>query len=656
TNDYSYGTNTVYQDWSRVTVYVGGVLVWGTEPTGATASPSPTSSPSPSSSPSPTPTIPANQIITIDGNTRLQTIDGFGISEAFGQASAVMAAPTNVQDQIFSLLFSTTTGAGFTILRNLIPSDPNHTIEPTSPGSPAATPSYRDIGDDWGQLPFTQKAITYGVDTIYANAWGAPGFMKTNGSDSNGGTLCGVPNATCASGDWRQAYANYLVQYLRDYKNAGIDIDYVGFENEPNLQVSYSGMLMTPEQSADFVKVFGPTLAQSGLATKMTCCDAEGWQQAPSYANAIISDSVANGYVSLITSHGYTGAPTSPLPSGGKHVWQTEWSTFESWDPAWDDNSAASGLTWADHIYVALTAANLNGFLYWWGTATPQTNGDNESLILLNGTTVTPAARLWAMAGFSRFVRPGSVRLGTTNQNGNLDAVAFQTPAGQTVLVVLNKANSAQQIGISPTNLGNPTTAVGYLTNTANTLTQQPTLSRSAGGIFVDTVPARSMETYVIGGATASPTPSPSPTSSPTPSPTPTPTPTPTPSSTPSPTPSPTPSASPTPTPTPSPTSGVSCTATYSVSNDWGTGFTANVTVTNAGSKPTSGWMVTWTFAGNQTVTNYWNTALAQSGKSVTAKNLSYNNVIQPGQSTTFGFNGAYSGSNSPPTLSCSAT
>jgi len=78
--------------------------------------------------------------------------------------------------------------------------------------------------------------------------------------------------------------------------------------------------------------------------------------------------------------------------------------------------------------------------------------------------------------------------------------------------------------------------------------------------------------------------------------------------------------------------------------------------VKNTGTRATSGWTVTWSFAGNQTVTNYWNTALTQSGKSVTAKNLSYNNVIQPGQSTTFGFNGSYSGTNTAPTLSCTAS
>jgi O-glycosyl hydrolase len=52
------------------------------------------------------------------------------------------------------------------------------------------------------------------VKIIYADAWSAPGYMKTNGNDANGGTLCGLSGARCSSGDWRQAYADYLVRYV----------------------------------------------------------------------------------------------------------------------------------------------------------------------------------------------------------------------------------------------------------------------------------------------------------------------------------------------------------------------------------------------------------------------------------------------------------
>lgn len=40
----------------------------------------------------------------------------------------------------------------------------------------------------------------------------------------------------CSSGDWRQAYADYLVKYIQDYETEGITIDFVGFLNEPEFK------------------------------------------------------------------------------------------------------------------------------------------------------------------------------------------------------------------------------------------------------------------------------------------------------------------------------------------------------------------------------------------------------------------------------------
>ena len=57
--------------------------------------------------------------------------------------------------------------------------------------------------------------------------------MKTNGVETNGGTLCGVPGTQCASGDWRQAFANMIAQYIKFYQQANVTITHVGFLNEP---------------------------------------------------------------------------------------------------------------------------------------------------------------------------------------------------------------------------------------------------------------------------------------------------------------------------------------------------------------------------------------------------------------------------------------
>ncbi|MEU2423652.1 glycoside hydrolase family 6 protein [Streptomyces sp. NPDC007851] len=95
--------------------------------------------------------------------------------------------------------------------------------------------------------------------------------------------------------------------------------------------------------------------------------------------------------------------------------------------------------------------------------------------------------------------------------------------------------------------------------------------------------------------------------------------------------------------------SAIPCTVDYKIQNDWGSGFTAAVTVTN-NSAAKSSWAVKWSYAGNQTVSSYWNAKVSQSGTAVTASNETYNGTLATGGSVSFGFNGTYSGSNAIPT------
>jgi len=555
---------------------------------------------------------------SINGATTFQTIAGFGASEGFYQASTIMNLPSAAQQQALSLLFSPASGAGLTILRNEIPSDSAGTIEPTAPSSPTATPAYRALGNDEGQEWLaTQIHGSYGVSNIFADAWGAPPFMKTNNSDSGGGTLCGVPSATCASGDWRQAYANY--------------------------------------------------------------------------ASAIESDATANSYVKLFTSHGYTQAPASALPGWTKPTWQTEWSTFETWDPAWDDSTSASGLTWAQHIYTGLTAANLSAFLYWWGSATPSTNGDNESLIQINGSTVSSSGRLWAFANYSRFVRPGAVRIAATSSNSANDLTAFKNTDGSVAIVALNTAQTADPVtfSLSGTGTANGATVTPYVTSTSSDTAAQATIPVS-GGAFTATIPARSLVTYDIpagstsagdtvtvtnpgnqAGATGTAASVPIHASD---------------------------SAAgqtlsysaaglPTGlsinsstglisgTPTAGGTSTVTvtvrdatgasgsttftwniaapagaCAVSYTTQSQWAGGFVASVTISNPGTSPVNGWTLGFTFPGDQKITNSWNGVAAQSGEGVTITSENYNSTIAAGASTSIGFQGTWTASDAAPT------
>ncbi|MFF0364009.1 cellulase family glycosylhydrolase [Streptomyces fungicidicus] len=100
---------------------------------------------------------------------------------------------------------------------------------------------------------------------------------------------------------------------------------------------------------------------------------------------------------------------------------------------------------------------------------------------------------------------------------------------------------------------------------------------------------------------------------------------------------------------------GPACSAAYTVTNDWGGGFNAEVKVTNTGTAPLKSWTVKWTWSGAQKVTNMWNASYSQSGPTVTAANAAHNGAVPAGGSTSLGFGGAPGGGGAP-SVSCTAT
>lgn len=437
------------------------------------------------------PTRAAATTATVNGATTYQPIDGFGFSEHFGRAAVMNGSQglsAQKQRELLDLLLSRTTGAGLSILRLGIDSG----IQPTDPGGPNATPEYTWDGYDKGQVWLAKEAKAYGVNRFYADAWTAPGYMKTNGTDANGGTLCGLSGATCASGDWRRAYANFLVQWARFYGQEGIRITDLGFTNEPDWTATYDSMRLTPAQATEYVKFFGPIANSAGY--KVACCDSFGWNQQKAYTSAIEADATARGYVSTHTGHNYASQVDSPLPTQ-KRTWMSEWSpNGTTWNESWDDGSGYDGFTVASAVHDALTKGNVSGYVYWYGASLGATRG----LIQMDGDNYHVSKRLWALANYSRFIRPGATRIGATTSDSALKLSAFRNTDGTVTVVALNSATTADQVSFSLQNTGITSgTATPYLTNTSSSTARQAAIPVS-GGSLTATVPARSLVTYTI--------------------------------------------------------------------------------------------------------------------------------------------------------------
>jgi len=447
---------------------------------------------------------PPAAVVTVDGQAGLQRIDGFGFSEAFQRSNILHGSlglsPAN-QSRVLDLLFSTRTGAGFSIVRLGIGSssddvyDHMQSIEPVSPGSPTAPPQWVWDGSDNSQVWLSQQAMKYGVRQIYADAWSAPGYMKTNGSDSNGGYLCGVPGESCASGDWRQAYANELAKYVQFYREAGVRITAVGFLNEPELTTTYASMLSDGSQAANFIPILATTLRSQGLSTKVACCDGEGWVTGGGYIDAILADPAASGDLAVATAHGYTAPPDAPL-TAARPVWESEWAVFDPWDPAWDDGTDASGYTWAQNIMTALTSGHVSAFLYWWGASASTAN---SGLIRLQGDSYQASGRLWALAAFSRFIRPGAVRVAASSDGGVVSA-AFRNQNGSVVVELLNTTASAAPVSVELRDPPVAGWARPYLTDASNQVAAQPAVAVH-GGKLSTSAPPRSVVTLVFPAA-----------------------------------------------------------------------------------------------------------------------------------------------------------
>jgi glucuronoarabinoxylan endo-1,4-beta-xylanase len=408
-------------------------------------------------------------VVTVDPGRPGQVIDGFGFAEAFREP-VITVLPAAEQQQLGALLFSPETGAGMSIVRFGLGGA-------TDPGDPISGP-----GDYAEQVWLGKLAEEFGVRRFYADAWSAPAAMKTNGSLDNGGYLCGVPGETCAAGDFRQAYADYLTAQAKGFAANGIPLEAVDFVNEPEIGPAYASMYMTPAQAADFVPYLGRALATAHLRTRVACCDAEGWTDGAAYTSAVLGDPASARYIGLITSHGYTAPPAVPLTSE-RHVWESEWANFSPWDPAWDDSTAGDGFTWAQDIQTALTQGGVSAFFYWWGASASTAN---SGLIQVRGPVINLSKRYWAFAAFGRYIRPGGVRLGASSSDSAVEVSAFQDRDGSRVIEILNTGTADEPVFLR----GVPADrAAAYVTGDSAALTPQP------GPL---TVPARSLLTVVV--------------------------------------------------------------------------------------------------------------------------------------------------------------
>ena len=407
-------------------------------------------------------------VIEIDEAKTYQTIDGFGCCLTGGSATLLHQMGAAERGRLLRELFGTTgTEIGMSYLRISIgASDLDARVfsyDDRPAGQTDAALAYFSLAPDQAHLlPVLREILAINPNIkILGSPWSPPTWMKTNG-ESKGGSL---------KPEFYAAYARYFVKYIEGMKAAGVRVDAITVQNEPLHPGNNPSLLMLAEQQAEFIKShLGPAFRAAGLDTKIICYDHNA--DRPDYPLTVLNDPGAAQYVDGSAFHLYAG-PIEALNQvhdahPDKHIYFTE-----QWIGA--PGKFASDLAW--HTKTLLIGATRNWartVLEWNLAADPQQNphtpgGCTECLgaITLAGNAVTRNEAYYIIAHASKFVRPGSVRI-ATNLPANLPNVAFRTPAGRKVLLVLNTGSAPAQF------------TIGYQGKTVTT-----TLARNSAGTYV---------------------------------------------------------------------------------------------------------------------------------------------------------------------------
>lgn len=266
-----------------------------------------------------------------------------------------------------------------------------------------------------------------------------------------------------------------------------------------------------PVEVTSFLPTLYNTLQTAGLSSvKIACCDTIGWADARTVTAALAKANSLTPYIGLLTSHMYNGDPNSLISTSLTNlppVWQTEGADLSSrWCITWHSSGGqCEGLTWASKISTGILSANLSAYIYWQGLEVNQAQASSYLVAVLDGKTATPSSRLWAFAMWSRFIRPGAVRVGTSGTISNVAIGAFKNTDDSVVVVFTNSGGTAQSVAVSTSGF-TPSTASAWLTDNSHAVNlTNVTLS---GGVAQVLLPSYSVVTVKlaaeVAGATSS--------------------------------------------------------------------------------------------------------------------------------------------------------
>ncbi|WP_229072005.1 RICIN domain-containing protein [Actinoplanes sp. DH11] len=399
----------------------------------------------------------ASHTITVNEGVTYQTFEGGGASITDTTAYLLRGGPVSAatRDSVMTKLFSPAEGIGLSFVRN-----PIGASDLSRPGNVSLDDTCCDLNDfgangyDTNVRLLTQQARSLNPALrVKGVPWSAPGWMKDNGRMDQMGWL-----------KWEHypTYAQYLVKYIQSYQAAGVPMNYISVQNEPNCcqaanptAMDYPGMSWNPAGLVEFTKNFVyPAFRAAGITTKVLIHD---WNYGD-YANfgaAILGDAgVRNDPLfGGIAWHGYFGDPVVGSQVHDAYPSVKQFSTEHS-GGTWITNQHNEDL--ADIVNYA---RNWSSSLVKWSLALNQNMGPHNGgcgtctglITVQEGGSragqVDYTVEYYTTGHLTKFVRPGAVRI--ESNNTAVQNVAWRNPDGSKALIAHNGGTSAQSVRVN---------------------------------------------------------------------------------------------------------------------------------------------------------------------------------------------------------------
>ena len=416
--------------------------------------------------------------ITVDPSRTYQSMDGFGASITDSSAAVLYRLDPAAREQAMRSLFDPVRGIGVSALRQPIGSsdftdEPHYTYDDMPPGQTDFALAHFSIAHDRAQiLPLLRRARALNPRlTVIATPWSPPAWMKTTDS-LVGGRLKDDPRVYAA-------YARYFVKFVQAYRAAGVPVDYLTVQNEPQNRTpnGYPGMDLPVAQEVKLIEAVGPALRAAGLRTRILAYD-HNWTTHPGdiastppgedpetdYPYEVLASPAAR-WVAGTAYHCYSGDPSAQTALHDAHPDKGIWFTECSGSHGPTDPPAKffrDTLTFHARNVTIGTTRNWAKTAITWNIALDSTGGPHNGgcdtctglLTLEADGTVSTNAEYYTIGHLSKFVRPGAVRIastsfGTTGWNGQIMDVAFRNPDGSTALVVHNENDDPRTFAVA---------------------------------------------------------------------------------------------------------------------------------------------------------------------------------------------------------------